>query len=394
MGLSAAAPETRFAALDGWRGIAALAVCIYHLPLALPWSASPVWRNAELAVDFFFVLSGFVIAHAARAGLPTGEAASAFLARRFFRVWPLHAAVLGLFVLLEAIKLAATLKIALPLEAPPFTGNNTPGSILTNLVFLQAYGLHGATTWNGPSWSISGEFACYVLFTFVTLLLPRRRDVAMAALALGCALVLWRVSDIGIFVTHDFGVPRALMGFAVGTLAHAIRDRFPTGGTVAEIASLAAVALFLATTGTNATSLLAPLVFAGVLLAHAPERGAVSRMLRSAPVQWLGLMSYALYMVHMLVYQGLKMGLKAAEKAAGIGLDRLVLPNRELLAVESPAVLAVAIALGLAGTLALAALLHRLVEAPGIAFGRHVAARLSGQRAEGMAAPPAAARTA
>lgn len=54
----------RFDALDGWRGIAALMVSLFHFNAYHHFVASPFIRNAHLYVDFFFVLSGFVIAHA------------------------------------------------------------------------------------------------------------------------------------------------------------------------------------------------------------------------------------------------------------------------------------------------------------------------------------------
>jgi len=50
-------------ALDGWRGIAALAIAFYHVPIAHPLQALAGWKNMEFFVDFFFVLSGFAITH-------------------------------------------------------------------------------------------------------------------------------------------------------------------------------------------------------------------------------------------------------------------------------------------------------------------------------------------
>jgi peptidoglycan/LPS O-acetylase OafA/YrhL len=52
----------RFGALDGLRGISAVAVALLHLPVAFHLFGSPVVREAYVFVDFFFVLSGFVIA--------------------------------------------------------------------------------------------------------------------------------------------------------------------------------------------------------------------------------------------------------------------------------------------------------------------------------------------
>jgi peptidoglycan/LPS O-acetylase OafA/YrhL len=370
------ATGVRYAALDGWRGVAALAVAIYHLPLAFPWAASPVYRNLELSVDFFFVLSGFVIAHAARDGLPAARDGWAFMARRFFRVWPLHVAVLAFFVALESAKWLAARKIALPLEGQPFTGSFAKEAILTNLVFLQAWGIHPGTTWNGPSWSISGEFACYLLFALATVLLPRKRDWLLAAAAVMCFALILGVSDDGIYVTHDYGVPRAIIGFACGALLYRAMPLIRFGGSIHEVSSLLALGLFLVFARADWTSMLSPVVFAYVIAAHAAERGAVSRVLLSSPVQWLGLMSYAVYMLHAFLYQLLRIGLKLMEKAGLAGLDRLLLPNRELIVIDKAWLLWATAAAAIIATLVGAAILHRLIEKPGITLGRRVAARL------------------
>ena len=87
--------KVRYEALDGWRGIAALAIAFYHAPIAHPLREGAAWKNWELFVDFFFVLSGFVIAHAWLKRLDGTEAAKSFLSRRFWRVWPLHVTILA-----------------------------------------------------------------------------------------------------------------------------------------------------------------------------------------------------------------------------------------------------------------------------------------------------------
>ncbi len=59
-------------------------------------------QNAWLFVDFFFVLSGFVIAYAYLDSLGTPRATRIFVIRRIGRVWPLHVVLLGVFVAFEA----------------------------------------------------------------------------------------------------------------------------------------------------------------------------------------------------------------------------------------------------------------------------------------------------
>src|SRR3954471_17744990 len=77
--------EKRLAGLDGLRGIAAFSILIYHV---IPVAAGE-WRgNAYLAVDFFFMLSGYVMARTYEARLADGLPPAAFIAARFRRLWP------------------------------------------------------------------------------------------------------------------------------------------------------------------------------------------------------------------------------------------------------------------------------------------------------------------
>src|SRR3981189_3074967 len=97
--------KTRFEALDGWRGVAALSVALFHLSAAWHLYSLPWIRHAGMFVDLFFVLSGFVISHSYLEKLTHPGAVPDFLIRRLGRVWPLHIFTLGILVLLEVTKL-------------------------------------------------------------------------------------------------------------------------------------------------------------------------------------------------------------------------------------------------------------------------------------------------
>ena len=81
----------RFEALDGVRGVAALCVLIDHFGQILDVYWPP---NVFLAVDVFFMMSGFVIAHAYGSRLRAGLPAWTYLARRFIRLYPMFIASL------------------------------------------------------------------------------------------------------------------------------------------------------------------------------------------------------------------------------------------------------------------------------------------------------------
>ncbi|MFX7620634.1 acyltransferase family protein, partial [Acinetobacter baumannii] len=77
-------PQFRYEALDGMRGIAAIGVLIFHLSIL----GIRVGDHGYLAVDFFFILSGFVLSHAYTDRLTTIQFGS-FLRQRIIRIIPL-----------------------------------------------------------------------------------------------------------------------------------------------------------------------------------------------------------------------------------------------------------------------------------------------------------------
>ena len=152
-----------FRVLDSWRGIAALFVAIFHLNVLSAIYSLDFIRNGYLFVDFFFVLSGFVITHTYSDRLGTLQSLGTFAIRRLGRLWPLHVVVLLAFVAVEGAKAISAARGA-SFYKPPFTDGTSPGSILTNLFFGQSYGIERQLTWNPPSWSICAEFWTYFIF--------------------------------------------------------------------------------------------------------------------------------------------------------------------------------------------------------------------------------------
>src|SRR3546814_7076460 len=131
----------RFDALDSWRGICALAVALFHFPV-LGVRAFPLVSHAYVFVDFFFVLSGFVIAYGSEQKLAAGGDRWRFILKRFGRLWPLHVAVLALFVAVAIVRGQVNAD-----------ERHSVAAIFTNLAMIQGLGVHSDLTWNGPSWS-------------------------------------------------------------------------------------------------------------------------------------------------------------------------------------------------------------------------------------------------
>ncbi|MGH1396830.1 MAG: acyltransferase family protein [Trichormus sp.] len=162
--------------LTSIRGIAALSVVILHFSYyALPKtgevlsSYTDFFYNSYLWVDFFFMLSGFIMSHVYFTYFSSSvnlHKYGSYLLSRFARIYPLHIFVLLLFIGLEIIK------IFLP-NAEPFTGKFNLLALFANVFLLQAFALDCPplfwcnTYWNEPAWSISVEFVIYLIFPFL-----------------------------------------------------------------------------------------------------------------------------------------------------------------------------------------------------------------------------------
>jgi hypothetical protein len=297
--------KVHFRVLDSWRGIAALLVALFHLNVFGAIYAMDFVRNGFLFVDFFFVLSGFVITHSYSDRLSTFRAVGSFAIRRFGRLWPLHVVVLLAFVIVEAAKAVSAARGA-SFDQLPFTHGSSPGSILTNLAFGQSFGLEKQLTWNPPSWSICAEFWTYLIFAGALAIASRwlRRtrfgsEIFITAILVGAAAILMLFSQHGMDVTFDLGLARCIYGFLVGHLTYRLWQVVSHAEFKAEfleVATLVAAALFVSTAGHSGYSFLAPLVFSVVVFVFAFEAGLVSSFLLNRANAWLGRISYSIYM--------------------------------------------------------------------------------------------------
>ena len=98
----------RFRAVDGLRGIAALLVVFLHVEWPSHIASTTFIRNGYLAVDLFFILSGLVITANYGTRIVSVSDARRFMTLRFFRLYPLHFAMLAAFLVLESSNISGT----------------------------------------------------------------------------------------------------------------------------------------------------------------------------------------------------------------------------------------------------------------------------------------------
>jgi len=371
--VTAGAERPRFVALDSWRGIAALAVAFRHINGTAPFLNGQFHGNLRLAVDFFFVLSGFVIAMSYGERLAQGFSFLRFMVLRWGRVWPLHAAMVVAYLVLETgLWLKGSGGLLAGREA--FTGPRDLATLLPSLLLIQTWIWPGRDLWNVQSWSISVEIALYIGAALLWRVLGRG---AYAVALLLSAIALWLIANYDVPDQMLRGVAGFGLGMACWYLWPRVRD-FPLPrlhATVAEIGLIVVMLLWL-----SAPPYLAAmdLLFALMVLLFARERGLVSRLLVTAPFQLLGVLSYGIYMVHGLVNGRTLDVLQLVERRLGAQwVDARLGGGDMILLTPMPTIALVLVMLGLSVLAAWFA--HILIERPARDLSRRLAARLGRQ---------------
>lgn len=289
----------RFVALDSLRGIAAMGVVLHHLPAANGLGGLAVAQMGGLFVDFFFVLSGFVIACSYGDKLAAGFPLRKFALLRLGRVVPVHLLMIALFLAMELATWALG-SGGLSLRAP-FTGSHSLGHLFSATFLLDGFVPHRLNYYNGVSWSISVELFLYALAALVFRIgrngLWLLYAIGLGALALHTAWISWPV------LTTD--LQRGLTGFAAGVACWQLfrrraGARLPMP-TLLEAISLSGLVLFVWLSAALRHPELIFLPAAAVVWVFAHQAGAISRALGQRGWVWLGAISYSLYMTHVMV---------------------------------------------------------------------------------------------
>lgn len=286
--------QDRFVTLDGMRGLAALVVAGSHISELLQIGVPP---HAHLAVDFFFVLSGFVIAHAYEPRLGTSMSALEFLRARIVRLHPL-------------ILLGSGLSLAMLASSSVSGSGPGVGTLLVTvaagvlLIPLPRQPGSPAFPLDGPAWSLFAEYAVNILFALsITSLTGSRLRWVLAA---GVAMVLglafspaglesyWRTETVGLSllrVVYPF-----FAGVLISRLYRERQGRLPSVSPLVSMSALIAILLAPSSRFDIAFQFIM-IVAAFPLLVCASARDRLTR----GEQRWMllgGRLSYPLYMLH------------------------------------------------------------------------------------------------
>src|ERR1700688_4009579 len=171
--------------LTSLRFFMALTIVVCHFCGLLPFtiSISQLPAKGYLGVDFFFILSGFILSHVYLDGLSLGTVHPYdFYIKRLARIYPVHLFTLLLTVFLAAAFLQLSRYMYPTIVTPGFFSDVCPpGRFLANLLLVHAWGWERNTLYslNKPSWSISAEWFAYLLFPMLVTCLRRVRGLPL-----------------------------------------------------------------------------------------------------------------------------------------------------------------------------------------------------------------------
>lgn len=288
-------------ALTGLRGMAAWLVVAYHFRRALaPFVAQAVLdvvAHGALAVDLFFVMSGFIIALNYRKEFRAEgmRVYGRFLLLRLARIYPLHLFVLGMFVLYVG---AASL-------AHDTDEFERLDYLVASIVLVQAWSPWVVVGWNVPAWSISTEMFAYLIFPAMAWIAERARGPTTTGLwlagALGVlALVAPAFGGLGGELSQ-FGLTRCVLEFFAGVMVQRFWElRRPTPRSANAAVALSALLITAYAFGAP-DSLVMPGAFCCLVYGLALPGTLPARLLSRPLPLLLGTLSYATYLSHFLI---------------------------------------------------------------------------------------------
>lgn len=317
--------------LTALRGIAALLTVLFHVDIVLSFfgghlvdgKVSSILNRMYLMVDFFFVLSGFILCYVyskSFEGSVRRQDFKRFTIARFARVYPLH-----LFSLLLTTLFLFLLHRWGAKVSPILDAENSVYSFITNLFLLHSMNLHKWFTFTHASWSISTEWWMYMLFPFLVgpfmkLSKPGRAIVfalcIVGYLVIGYVLVplvtvpdeltFLKVPPFSLNVAYQFGFFRCMFGFIIGMMIYFGykedwgRQLFSSGTTFLVLIAGLALCLHFAV-----LDIFTVLFFPCILLSAAYGSQHLNIILASKPLQKLGDWSFSIYLIHQpFLYQG------------------------------------------------------------------------------------------
>ncbi|BEN10366.1 acyltransferase [Serratia marcescens] len=314
----------RYTVLDSFRGICALCVALHHLNVTGSITEWAIFRNSTYMVEFFFILSGFVLTHSYFSRDFNKITLANFVISRSFRLFPLHIIMLLVFLLFEFGKLAAQ-NYGFYFNKPAFTELSAPTEFIPNLLLLQSWIPSAESlSFNYPSWSISVEYYLYLVFGGVLFFSNDRKSIAIALFALLSVWGFYSLLSHNLLLKDD--AFRGISCFFFGSLIYFIHSRIANININKYVASLLEMAIILAcffcmTLPIENKGVTVSILYGLAIIIFSGEFGIFSSLLKSTFFQNLGKHSFSIYMTHAAIIFLMVSGAMILSKLLGVELS-------------------------------------------------------------------------
>jgi peptidoglycan/LPS O-acetylase OafA/YrhL len=292
----------RFRAIDTFRGLAAILVILFHVPDSTLLQGNQIIGHGYMAVDFFFVLSGFVMTHSYLNKVSDISSAKKFVIKRFRRIYPLHLFTLLVFLCFETTRFIVNAYF-IKLSTPPFE-NCTWTTFIGNLTLTQSMGLFHHLSWNIPSWSISVEFYAYIAWAMLLIVFRKKLWLIGLVSLPFTGWFIWRFNG-NIEYTYDYGFFRCFFGFILGMYSYVFAKKLQRKidqrlATITEIGLLALTGYFLSNIKESYHWIM-PFWFAIIIIFFSAETGLVAKLFAHSKLRFLGDLSFSYYLTHIVI---------------------------------------------------------------------------------------------
>ena len=293
--------------LTSLRFVAAMAVVLFHFRDHMGFEIeayTQLLKTGHLAVDFFFMLSGFIMAHVYAASVEKKEFSfTKYMGKRFARLYPMHIVTLILFVILGVLFQVLGFKPNIP-EKYDFS------TIPSNLLMIHAWGINEHNTFNTPSWSISAEWLAYILFLPLMVLFLKMKNTPAIGYVFAIGVFVGFYVAVPVFMdkpltglASDFGILRIIPEFILGIATYLISMHLTVSKNIAQRSVLLCLTALVICAHFKTHDFVFIALFSMILfMCTQSARYEQTGVLSHNGFVFLGKISYALYMTHALIY--------------------------------------------------------------------------------------------
>lgn len=297
--------------LEALRGFAALIVALFHFQIGSHITDNSFVKHGSHFVEFFFILSGFVIAHNYSEKIINFKDLLKFQIKRFWRLYPVHIIVLLLYLFLEIAKLIFVEYTSIKPTEKPFSENHSLANFLESIFLIQGV-FEDKYVWNNSAWSISTEFYTYLFYGIIIFIFRKQSILIFSFIVL---LNIWPtqpeilnklnfLSNYFNFFSNQFR--QCIYLFSFGVVINFIFKKINNLKIPEFFCWLSLIISIFIMANLHSLQInhkylyisFAILVFFSALVS---EKALYSKMLNLTFIQFLGKISYSVYMIHFFI---------------------------------------------------------------------------------------------